>query len=130
MVLYHHSFALRQVTNECPELLTQIAALNRAALALWADRQYRPDETDRPETTTLEQALKDAVCVAELNRRHADSLLESGATTALGYAARHARIEKADNRLRRAQQLLSRMRAALLAAGDDRSVKSVGGPAT
>ena len=122
--------ALGVFLNECPDVLTQIETLNRAALALWADHQYRPDETDRPETTTLEQVLKDAVYVAELNRRHADSLLESGATTALGFAARHARIEKADNRLRRTQQLLIRMRATLLAGGDDRSVTSVGGPAT
>lgn len=116
--------ALRLFLDERPGILSGVIALNRQSMALWADHQYRPEEIDGREGTALERVVKDAVCITEFNCRHSDFLLDSGPATPLSYAARRARIEKADYRLRRAERLLARLRTidVLAVTGDPRIV--------
>ena len=94
--------ALRVFLDENRAILAHVEDLNRASMRLWEGHQYQPLDQDRAESSesgSLERLLVDAVRIAEMNRRHADSLIEPGAVTAIACSTRYARIQKADNRL-------------------------------
>ena len=95
---------LQMFLSDSPGILTQIEDLNRTSIELWAAHQYRSDETGHPDANLLERVLIDAVRIAEMNRRHSNSLIEPGAVTALAYSIRprrrRSRVGPGDYQLR------------------------------